>query len=97
MKRTISPVDPATICQADKDKLIELYGRVCPADVLASDDPRRDCIAAEMLDIGLAPSPESALEVIAWWDPVVENLEPIVAGVRRSFGRMKLQGRYGTS
>jgi hypothetical protein len=65
MKRTISPVEPATICQADKDKLIELYGRVCPADVLASDDPRRDVIAAEMLDIDLAPSAEAAMQVIA--------------------------------
>lgn len=95
MKSTCAPIDPATIREADKVKLIALYGRVCPSDVLANDDPRRDCIAAEMLDIGLAASPDSALQVIAWWDPLVENLKPIVASVRRSFRHLKLEGNYG--
>ena len=95
MKSTCAPIDPAIIREADKVKLIALYGRVCPSDVLANNDPRRDCIAAEMLDIGLAYSPDSALQVIAWWDPVVENLKPIVASVRRSFRSLKLEGQYG--
>lgn len=60
MKSSV-PIDPATIREKDKVKLIALYGRVCPNDVLTSDDPRRDCIAAEMLDIGLANSSDSAL------------------------------------
>ena len=91
------PTDPTTICPADKAKLVALYGRVCPSDILSSDDPRRDCIAAEVLDMGLAPTVEAALQVISWWDPVTENLKPIVVGVRRSFGRLKLEGRYGSA
>lgn len=90
------PTDAGTISEADKAKLIALHGRVCPADVVAVDDPRRDCIAAEILDMGLAATADAALQVIAWWDPVTENLKPIVAGVRRSFGRLKLEGRYGS-
>ncbi|OEZ52998.1 hypothetical protein JAB5_27560 [Janthinobacterium sp. HH103] len=93
MKSSV-PIDPATIREKDKVKLIALYGRVCPNDVLTSDDPRRDCIAAEMLDIGLANSSDSALQVIAWWDPLIENLKPIVASVRRSFRNLKLEGHY---
>lgn len=65
MKSASAPIDPATTHEKDKVKLIALYARVCPSDVLANDDPRRDCIAAEMLDIGLADSPDSALQVIA--------------------------------
>lgn len=92
-----APTDPADIGEADRVKLIALYARLCPEDVVAIDDPRRDVIAAEMLDIGLAPSPEAALQVIAWWDPIADNLRPIVAGVRRSFSRLKLEGRYGAT
>ena len=94
MRTSNLPTDPATICDGDKAKLVALYSRVCPDDVLAGNDPRRDCIAAEMLDIGLAPSPKAAMEVIAWWDPIQENLKPIVTGVRRSFRSLKLEGSY---
>lgn len=97
MNDTSAPTDPADIGEADKVKLIALYSSVCPEDVLVKDDPRRDVIAAEMLDIGLAPSPEAALQVIAWWDPIADNLKPIVTAVRRSFSRMKLEGRYGAA
>jgi len=64
MKVISAPTDPADIGEVDKVKLIALYSRVCPEDVLANDDPRRDVIAAEMLDIGLALSPEAAMQVI---------------------------------
>lgn len=97
MNVTDKPTDPATICLGDKAKLLALYTRLCPEDILASDDPRRDSIVAEILDIGLAPNADAALQVIAWWDPVADNLKPMVAGVRRSFGRMKLEGRYSTA
>lgn len=86
--------DPAIICEADKAKLIALYERVCPEEVIAVDDPRRDCIAAEMLDIGLAPNAKAGLEVIAWWDPIHENLKPTVAKVRKRFRSVKLLGSY---
>lgn len=91
------PTDPADICESDKAKLVAIYGRVCPGDVLKNDDPRRDCIAGEVLDMGLAPTLAAALQVIAWWDPVAENLKPIVIGVRRSFRRLKLEGQYGSA
>ena len=93
---TLPPTDPAKICSADKGKLVKIYARVCPKDVLSEDDPRRDTIAAEMLDVGLAATADEALKVIAWWDPLPEqNLKPIVAGVRRSFRNLKLAGQYG--
>lgn len=88
------PLDPGIITESDKRKLIAIYSRVCPKDVPEKDDPRRDLIAAEMLEVGLASTPEEALQVIAWWEPVAENLKPIVAGVRSSFRRLKLEGKY---
>jgi hypothetical protein len=47
-----------------------------------------------MLDIGLARSPDEAMEVIAWLDPIVDSLKPIVAGARSSFRHLKLEGQY---
>lgn len=35
MKSPSAPIDPATIHEKDKVKLIALYARVCPSDVLA--------------------------------------------------------------
>lgn len=90
-----TPTDPGSITVADKAKLLAIYCRLCPADVLADDDPRRDSIAAEVLEMGLAATSEDAMQVIAWWDPVAENLRPIVSGVRRSFRNLKLDGLYG--
>jgi len=95
MRKTALLTDPVKIAEADKEKLVALYNRVCHNDVVAKDDPCRDAIATEILDIGLATSPEAALEVIAWWDPITDNLRPIVAGVRRSFRSLKLEGHYG--
>lgn len=91
----MKPTDPDRINPADRAKLIAIYNRVCPNDLLEHDDPRLPVIAAEMLDVGLAPTPTAALRVIAWWDSYPENLKPIVDGVRRSFKRLKLDGSYG--
>ena len=88
--------DPDTITPSDQAKLIAIYERVCPADTVPPDDPRRAVIAAEMLDVGLARTPEDALLVIASWDSHPENIKPIVEGVRRSFRRLKLEGTYST-
>jgi hypothetical protein len=93
----MKPTDPDCINQADLEKLVAIYQRVCPNDQLADNDPWRPVIAAEMLDVGMAPTPEAALQVIAWWDSHPENLKPIVDDVRRSFKRMKLEGSYGAA
>lgn len=93
----MKPTDPDCISPADRPKLVAVYQRVCPNDQLADTDPRRSVIAAEMLDVGMAPTPDAALQVIAWWDSRPENLKPIVEDVRRSFRRLKLEGSYGTT
>jgi hypothetical protein len=85
------PTDPDTIAPADQAKLIAVYKRLCPDDQVTNDDPRRPVIAAEVLDVGRAPSVKDALEVIQYWRlPPAWALE-FVSSVRRSVGRMKLQ------
>ncbi len=50
-----------------------------------------------MLDIGLAPPADEAIKVIAWWDPIIDNLRPVITGARRSFRHLKLEGVCGAT
>lgn len=50
----MSPTDPESISAADQTKLIAVYERLCPDDIVALDAPRRPVIAAEMMDTGSA-------------------------------------------
>jgi hypothetical protein len=87
----MKPTDPDTITPADQAKLIAMYMRLCPDDQVTDDDPRRSVFAAEILDVGRAPSITAALEVIEYWrQPAAWAIE-FVSSVRRSVGRMKLQ------
>jgi hypothetical protein len=47
MANTYIPSDPGKIPETDKAKLIALYSRLCPAELVTVDDPRRDTIAAD--------------------------------------------------
>jgi len=82
--------DPTTIPDDDQEKLIRLYERLCPDELVSADDPRRPAIAAEMFDIGLAPSPAAALEVISWWGLPEVWAKEFIRQARRAFPRMKL-------
>jgi len=87
----VKPTDPETITPADQARLIAVYLRLCSDDQVTDDDPRRPLIAAEVLDVGRAPSIAASLEVIEHWQqPTAWALE-FVSSVRRSVGRMKLQ------
>lgn len=87
----MNPTDPDTISPADQVKLLAVYMRLRPGDQVTDDDPRRPIIAAEVLDVGRAPSITAALEVIEYWrQPAAWAIE-IVSSVRRSVSRMKLQ------
>lgn len=86
-----SPIDPATLAEPDKRKLLAIYGRLCPHDRVTDDDPRRDAIAAEVFDVGNAPTMEEALSVIAWWGQSSEWARDFVRSARASFCRLKLE------
>lgn len=83
--------DPNTISPADQAKLIAVYQRLCPDDQVADDDPRRPVIAAEVLDVGRAPTIKEALHVIEWWRQPEEWAREFAVSVRRSVSRMSLQ------
>lgn len=83
--------DPDTINPADRTKLIALYMRLCSDDLVTLDDPRRPVIAAEVLDIALAPSMKEALDVIEYWRQPAAWATEFASSVRRSVSRMKLQ------
>jgi hypothetical protein len=87
----MKPTDPDNISPADQTKLIAVYTRLCPDDQVTDDDPRRPVIAAEVLDVGRAPTVKDALELIEYWRQPTEWATEFVASVRRSIGRMKLQ------
>lgn len=87
----MKPTDPDTITPADQTKLIGVYMRLCPDDQVTDDDPRRAVIAAEVLDVALAPNITAALEVIEYWRQPTGWAIEFVSSVRRSVSRMKLQ------
>lgn len=87
----MKPTDPDTISPADREKLIAVYKRLCPDDQVTEDDPRRPVIAAEVLDVGRAPTVNDALAVIEWWRQPEEWAREFVTSVRRAVVRMKLQ------
>jgi len=83
--------DPDTITSADQVKLIAVYTRLCPDDQVTEDDPRRPLIAAEVLDVGRAPTIADALEVIQYWRQPADWAVEFASSVRRAVCRMKLQ------
>ena len=85
----MEPTDPTTICEADQNRLIKVYERLCPNDFVTQDDPRRSLIAAEVLDVGLAPSLNDALKVIEWWRQPEEWAREFAISARRSVRQMK--------
>ncbi|WP_039784145.1 hypothetical protein [Herbaspirillum huttiense] len=85
------PTDPEKIAAADQSKLIVLYERLCPDDIVALDDPRRPSIAAEVLDVGRAENIAEALSVIEWWRQPEAWARTFVTSVRRSYARMKFE------
>ena len=87
----MKPIDPETISPADQAKLIAVYKRLCPDNQVTEDDPRRPVIAAEVLDVGRAPSITATLAVIEYWRQPATWANEFVSSVRRSVGRMKLQ------
>lgn len=87
----MNPTDPDTIRPADQAKLLAVYQRLCPDDVVTADDPRRPVIAAEILDVGRAPTVKEALDVIDYWRQPAEWAFEFVSSVRRSVRQMKLE------
>ena len=49
------------------NKYIKVYETICPDDIIADDDTRRDEIIAEMKAIEKAKSTKEAAKIIAWW------------------------------
>jgi hypothetical protein len=91
MEKQMRPTDPDTIAPADQAKLIAVYRRLCPDDQVTDDDPRRSVIAAEVLDVGRAPTVKDALEVIEYWRQPSAWANEFVSSVRKSVARMRLQ------
>lgn len=86
----MKPTDPDALDPVDRAKLIALYERLCPDDLVAPDDPRRPVIAAEVLDVGRAPTLDEALDVIEYWRLPPAWARELAISVRRSVGRMSL-------
>lgn len=94
----MAPADPDSISKADKVKLMKVYKRLCPDDLVTPDDPRYNTIAAEVLDIGRAPTFREALEIVGYWKLSEAWSHEFAESVRRSFARMKLEfGRAMTA
>ena len=70
-------------------KLIGVYVRLCPDDLVSDDDPRRVVIAREVLEVGRAASVDEAITVIRWWGQSDEWNRYFVRIVRGSVRRMK--------
>ena len=82
--------NPDAINQADRTKLLSVYMRLCPDDQVTDDDPRRPVIAAEVLDVGRAPTFKEALDVIEYWQQPADWAKVFVGSVRHAVARMKL-------
>jgi hypothetical protein len=91
MQRTPAATDPDSIAAPDQAKLIAVYERLCPDDVIAVDDPRRGMIAAEVYDVGTAATLKEALQVIQWWGQDSVQTKEFVIATRRAVSRMKFQ------
>ena len=88
-------IDPDFICAQDRTKLVAIYEKVCPADILLADDQRRPIIAAEMLEVGLAETVDQGMRFIQWWNPRdLADIRNIVLSIRRSFAKLKLKCDY---